>query len=115
MIAVRANYDCSSLHLSSSVVKVSRFIVCYDIADDKRRQRVAQILDAYGDRIQESVFELPVASSPMQECQDTISDVLNFTTDGLIAYPLCSACDKKTQYLGPSEDSRIGEENVFVI
>ena len=56
-----------------------------------------------------------VASSPMQECQDTIADFLNFTIDGLIVYPLCSACDKKAQYFGPSEDPRIGEENVFVI
>ena len=95
---------------------MSRFIVCYDIADDKRRQRVAQILDAYGDRIQESVFELPVASNPMQECQDTNADALDFTIDGLIVYPLCSACDKKTQYFGASsKDSRIGEENVSVI
>ena len=47
---------------------MSRYIVCYDITDDKRRQRVAQIRDTYDDRIQESVFELPVASSPMQEC-----------------------------------------------
>ena len=51
----------------------------------------------YGVRIQESVFELPVASSPMHECQNTIADVLNFTIDGLIVYQLCPACDNKTQ------------------
>ena len=95
---------------------MTRFVVCYDIADDKRRQRVAQILDAYGDRIQESVFELPVTASPMQECLSSIVDVLDFSIDGLIVYPLCSACNKKTLYFGTSlKDPRIGEENVFVI
>ena len=95
---------------------MTRFIVCYDIADDKRRQRVAQILDAYGDRIQGSVFELPVTAMSMQECLDTVVDELDFSMDGLIVYPLCSACDKKTQYFGTSlKDPRIGEENVFVI
>ena len=95
---------------------MTRYIVCYDIADYKRRQRVAQILDAYGDRIQGSVFELPVTAGPMQECLETIVDVLDLTMDGLIVYPLCSACNKKTRYFGTSlKDPRIGEENVFVI
>ena len=95
---------------------MTRFIVCYDIADDKRRQRVAQFLDAYGDRIQGSVFELPVTAKSMQECLDTIVEVLDFSMDGLIVYPLCSACDEKTRYFGTSlKDPRIGEENVFVV
>jgi len=95
---------------------MTRFVVCYDIADDKRRHRVVQILDAYGDRIQGSVFELPVTAGPMLECLDAIIDVLDPAKDGLIVYPLCSACNRKTRYFGTSlRDIRIGEENVFVI
>ena len=95
---------------------MKRFIVCYDIADDKRRQKVAHILDAYGDRIQGSVFELPVSARPMQECLDAIVEVLDLTRDGLIVYPLCSHCNEKTQYFGTSSrDVRIGEEDVFVV
>lgn len=32
-------------------------LVCYDIADNKRRYRVVRELEAYGLRVQESVFE----------------------------------------------------------
>ena len=35
-----------------------RYVVCYDISDAKRRKRVADLLDAHGDRAQESVFEI---------------------------------------------------------
>ncbi len=49
----------SLITLSCFGGEMTRFVVCYDIADDKRRQRVSQILDAYGDRIQGSVFEPP--------------------------------------------------------
>ncbi|WP_424831263.1 CRISPR-associated endonuclease Cas2 [Ruegeria sp.] len=95
---------------------MTRFVVCYDIADDKRRQRVAQILDAYGDRIQGSVFELPVTAKLMQDCLDAIVDVLDIAKDGLIVYPLCAQCNEKTRYFGISlRDVRIGEENVFVV
>lgn len=32
-------------------------VVAYDIADDKRRQKLATFLEGYGRRVQESVFE----------------------------------------------------------
>ena len=34
------------------------YIVCYDVENDRRRARVAQILESYGERIQYSVFEV---------------------------------------------------------
>lgn len=34
------------------------YIVAYDIADNKRRLRVAKTLESWGYRIQESVFQL---------------------------------------------------------
>jgi CRISPR-associated protein Cas2 len=32
-------------------------LIVYDIADDKRRQKLATFLEGYGRRVQESVFE----------------------------------------------------------
>ena len=34
------------------------YIIAYDIADSKRRLRVAKTLESWGYRIQESVFQL---------------------------------------------------------
>ena len=33
-------------------------VVAYDIPDDRRRTRVAKVLEDYGDRVQYSVFEM---------------------------------------------------------
>lgn len=33
-----------------------RFLVAYDITDDRRRARIAKLLERYGDRVQYSVF-----------------------------------------------------------
>lgn len=33
-----------------------RFIVAYDISQDRRRDRIAKVLETYGDRVQYSVF-----------------------------------------------------------
>ena len=95
---------------------MNRFVVCYDVADDRRRNALARILDAYGDRIQESVFELPLGSELMEKCLDRIVQVINTEEDGLIVYALCASCDCKVQYFGESaQRPRIGEENVFIV
>ncbi len=41
-------------------------LVVYDIADDKRRDRLATFLEGYGRRVQESVFECFLTLSEMQ-------------------------------------------------
>lgn len=33
------------------------YLICYDIPDDKRRKKIADILEGYGSRVQYSVFE----------------------------------------------------------
>jgi CRISPR-associated protein Cas2 len=39
-----------------------RYLVAYDIADDRRREDVAALLSGYGPRVQLSVFECDLAS-----------------------------------------------------
>lgn len=35
---------------------VRRLLVAYDIAEDRRREQIAHLLESYGDRVQYSVF-----------------------------------------------------------
>ena len=41
------------------------YIIAYDIADNKRRLRVAKTLESWGYRIQESVFQLRLDSTTL--------------------------------------------------
>lgn len=38
------------------------YLICYDIADDERRDDIATLLSGYGPRVQLSVFECEVAT-----------------------------------------------------
>jgi CRISPR-associated protein Cas2 len=40
-----------------------RYLITYDIADDRRREEVATLLSGYGPRVQLSVFECDLRSS----------------------------------------------------
>ncbi len=52
------------------------FLVCYDISDNRERDRVARLLCRHGHRVQESVFELyrmdPVRHQQLREALRSI-------------------------------------------
>lgn len=37
---------------------MNSYLICYDISDDRDRNRVARLLERYGERVQYSVFEV---------------------------------------------------------
>ena len=93
-----------------------RYVVCYDIADDTRRKRVADILDAHGDRIQESVFEISASKKLFHVCLEKLKVSIDLKEDRLTVYELCLSCDRNVIYLGVAAGvPRIGEETVFIV
>ena len=71
---------------------MSLFLVCYDIEDDAIRARVARCLLEYGERVQESVFEVTLATEAdlsrlRQALLETMKDEQN-----LRLYRLCADC-----------------------
>ena len=69
-------------------------IVCYDIHDDRRRTRVADLLTDFGDRIQYSVFELPVSEQQLLFVLDSLGRMIDPKTDSVYCFPVCRRCRK---------------------
>ncbi len=94
---------------------MSHYVVCYDVVDNKRRYKVAACLDAYGDRVQNSVFELPMDSTLLDKCIAEVAGLIDAAKDNVAIYRLCSACATERFYLGVGEKAeRIGDEQVFI-
>ena len=93
-----------------------RYVVCYDIADNRRRKRVSDTLDSYGDRVQDSVFELAVPNKLFQRCLEEIERSIDPKSDRIAVYALCATCDRNAVYIGVSAGApRTGEEVFFVV
>jgi len=77
------------------------YVVAYDIPDDRRRMRVAKILEDYGDRVQYSVFEL-VLDGPKRLCdlRRRLARVLDAEQDSVRIYYLCTGCRSRTSIVG---------------
>lgn len=67
-------------------------LVAYDISSDGVRARVAAMLQAWGDRIQESVFVCVAESDELALIETKILGLLNLDSDALLVLPLCATC-----------------------
>ena len=57
-------------------------VIAYDISDDHRRAH-ATVFQAYGDRIQRSVFVATVDPGQLSEARERISQIINPETDSV--------------------------------
>jgi len=78
----------------------TRYLVAYDITDDKKRNRVANILKNYGVRIQKSVFECNVRPGTVLEIRRHLMAEIDEKTDSVLIVPICKACAGQKMTLG---------------
>jgi CRISPR-associated protein Cas2 len=77
------------------------FMVCYDISNDRKRTYLAKILGAYGNRVQESVFEVRVSEAQLKELRQRLQDAAGEEDYANVRfYPLCANCRAKACDLG---------------
>jgi len=75
------------------------YLITYDIEDDKQRNKISNVLENYGVRVQESVFECNLTSVTYKEVVDRIGKII---TEGanLRFYPICKECYSKAAGFG---------------
>lgn len=73
------------------------YLVCFDITDDKIRNRVGKLLQAHGDRVQKSVFEIVVKRPEELEVLRRKIRPLLEAGDDVRLYRLCAECRDQSQ------------------
>lgn len=68
------------------------WVVCYDVADDRRRRRLAQWLLGQGDRVLESVFECVWRAEQLPAVREQLQSLILAKEDALSLTPVCLAC-----------------------
>lgn len=76
------------------------FLIAYDISSDRRRNRVAKLLQSWGYRIQESVFQLRTSRADLDEIISDLEKIVDSKDDVVHIYTLCSSCEGKAEILG---------------
>jgi len=60
------------------------YLVCYDIADDKRLRKVFKTCGNFGDHLQFSVFECDLNPSEKIELETALCDIINHDEDQVL-------------------------------
>ena len=93
-----------------------RYLMCYDIPDDRRRTRLAKFLDGFGDRVQYSVFEAWLETEHFTQLEEGIRERMDEDEDTVAIYTLCGTCSAKVLRLGCAADGVApGDEEVFIV
>ena len=77
-----------------------QWMICYDMADDTRRERLVHILLDYGQRVQESVFWVEAEDDLGDRIRERVARVIDAAEDSLWIVPLCGACAPKVETRG---------------
>lgn len=84
-------------------------VVCFDIADARRRRRVVRVLEAFASRAQESVFEGWLDRGERRTLHARLAAVIDATDDRVALYVLAPTDYRDTLSLGrglPIDDFR---------
>jgi len=89
-------------------------LISYDIPDNKRRTKIAKILEDYGERVQYSVFECQISAKHLQRLGKELEEVMNKEEDSIRLYRLCQECVAKIEPRGRAKPPA-EEPNVYII
>ena len=60
------------------------YLVCYDIADEKRLRKVFKMMRGFGDHLQYSVFECQLTPMDLVRCRNELSKIIHHEEDQVL-------------------------------
>ncbi len=83
-----------------------KYVVTYDISNDKRRTKLSDLLGAYGVRVNYSVFECELTKSKFEKLlyEIELKKLIHKKYDSLRFYHLCKNCIPKSFDIGERAD-----------
>lgn len=76
------------------------YVVCYDTPSNKRRKKMADLLEGYGQRVQYSVFECVLSTEKYSELKMRLGKRFKEGEDCLRFYPLSSHTSHQVEVWG---------------
>ncbi|MGQ9847722.1 MAG: CRISPR-associated endonuclease Cas2 [Bacteroidales bacterium] len=70
------------------------YLICYDIANEKRLQKIAKTVEQYGIRVQYSFFNVDMTNEALDSLLKNLLHIMNEKQDKIYVYPICSECKK---------------------
>ncbi len=92
------------------------YLICYDVVNNRRRDRVSRLLEGYGLRIQKSVFECVLTPDQYDLLKQRLQTkrYLNPDEDQIRFYPMSPRHRKIILILGMQPERQV-DDSVFIV
>jgi CRISPR-associated protein Cas2 len=90
------------------------YLICYDIPNNKRRKKIADLLEGYGKRVQKSVFECQLQTKQYQQLKKRMIKICNPEEDNLRFYPISKHTLAQVEIWGITPEITTPIESVIV-
>lgn len=90
------------------------YVICYDITRDRRRNKVAHILEGYGMRVQKSVFECVLTPEQKEMVQKRINRYIKPEEDQVRFYPMSPRYRKQVLVIGWQPEREV-DDVAFIV
>lgn len=86
-------------------------LIAYDVSDDRRLKQVAKLMEAYGKRVQKSVFECIIDDNRLQGLIHKVKYLIKRSEDKFQVYYLCEACRHR---IDPDSQVSFATEEIYI-
>lgn len=90
------------------------YLIAYDIPDDKRRKKIADLLEGYGSRVQYSVFECVLSAKKYQELKKRLKKVFKSEEDNIRLYPISDHTLRQVETWGQGSQLRKPLKSIII-
>lgn len=77
-----------------------RYVIAYDVSDDRRRERLAGALLDVGVRVGLSLFVARLTRGELVTLVERAAELVDPSTDRVHLYRLCQACEAVSAFVG---------------
>lgn len=92
--------------MAGRMADTTLYVVTYDVADNRRRTKVHQVLTGFGSWVQYSVFECHLTKKELLLLRTKLSRHLDPKQDNLRVYTLCESCLGRVETIGSEKPIR---------
>lgn len=73
-----------------------KYLITYDIENDQRRKKISEELEAFGYRVNYSVFECELNQTKLRKLRQKIEELVDKKYDSVRFYHICENCVSKS-------------------
>lgn len=91
------------------------YLITYDIENDKKRKKLSDLLEAYGKRVNYSVFEVQLTQAKLKKLKNKIieEELFDKRYDSIRFYHLCANCTPKSFELSQKKSDIFEQINLY--